>query len=417
LAWTASALAAGGLSWSAAPTSAAPTAVAASVGPTTGGWTVYHGDPLGTGTWTGLTAVNTSAPVWTSPQLDGEIYGQPHYAGGDVLVATENNTVYSLSAQTGSIVWSKHLATPVPNSDLPCGNISPVVGVTGTPVIDGSRRELFVVAEELTEDSVHHVLVGLDIGTGRVEVTVGVDPPGAEPAALLQRTGLNLDAGSVVFGMGGNYGDCAAYQGRVVSVAETGGSAAGYFTVAAGTGQDQGAVWMGGAAPAVDASGHVWVAVGNSSAHSSADRYDYSDSALELSSSLSLLSYFAPRDWAQDNAADRDMSTVPAVLNDGQVVVAGKSRIAYLLSGGGLGGIGGQEAELAVPCGDDIDGGVAVSGTTVYLPCLTGPVAVAARMRRLWSELAWPARSTGGCGRPSACGMTPHRPAKTPDGG
>ena len=55
------------------------------------------------------------------------------------------------------------------------------------------------------------------------------------------------------------------------------------------------------------------------------------------------------------------------------------------------GGIGGQQASLAGACGDDIDGGVAVEGTTVYLPCLSGTIAVPAsaspaRLRLLWSS-------------------------------
>ena len=63
-----------------------------------------------------------------------------------------------------------------------------------------------------------------------------VDPPGADTAALLQRTGLTLDAGQVVFGFGGNYGDCASYRGRVAAVPETGGTPK-YFTVDAAPGE------------------------------------------------------------------------------------------------------------------------------------------------------------------------------------
>ena len=70
------------------------------------------------------------------------------------------------------------------------------------------------------------------------------------------------------------------------------------------------------------------------------------------------------------------MSTAPALLSDGQVVLAGKSRIAYLLDGSDLGGIGGQQAALRSGCTEDIDGGTAVVGTTVYLPCLAGIIAV-----------------------------------------
>ena len=74
----------------------------------------------------------------------------------------------------------------------------------------------------------------------------------------------------MVFGMGGNYGDCAAYRGRVISVPETGG-AASVFTVDAAAGDSQGAVWMGGAAPVVSApQGTVYrgSTAGNGSVHS-----------------------------------------------------------------------------------------------------------------------------------------------------
>ena len=48
---------------------------------------------------------------------------------------------------------------------------------------------------------------------------------------------------------------------------------------------------------------------------------------------MRLEQFFAPDSWAADNASDRDMSTAPALLPDGQVVLAGKSRIVYLLNG------------------------------------------------------------------------------------
>src|SRR5580658_11167689 len=198
-------------------------------------------------------------------------------------------------------------------------------------------------------------------------MTQDVDPPGADAAALLQRTGLTLDGGQVVFGFGGNYGDCASYQGRVAAVPETGGTPK-YFTVDAAPGESQGAVWMGGAAPVIDGSGHVWVSTGNGSVYSDAHAYDDSDSVLELSSSLRLLQFFAPGAWASNNAQDLDLSTEPALLPDGQVVAAGKTRAAYLLNGAHLGGIGGQQATLSAACGDDVDGGNAVVGTVVYLP-------------------------------------------------
>ena len=340
-------------------------------------WTVYHGDPTGSGVAASVTAVDVSSPAWTSPALDGELYGEPLVSGGRVFVATENDTVYALSATTGAVVWSTHLATPVPSGSLPCGDISPTVGITGTPVIDEARGELFVVADELVHGRPAHQLVGLSTATGTVELNQNVDPSGSTPAALLQRTGLTLDAGRVVFGYGGNYGDCSTYHGWVLSVPEAGGTPA-TFAVDSAPGESQGAVWMGGAAPVVDAGGNIWVTVGNGSVSSSSHAYDNSDSVLELSPSLALEQYFAPSSWASDNAHDLDMSTAAALLGDGQVVAAGKARIVFLLNGSSLGGIGGQQAELADACGSDIDGGVAVVGTTVYLPCLSGPIAVQA---------------------------------------
>jgi polyvinyl alcohol dehydrogenase (cytochrome) len=230
-----------------------------------------------------------------------------------------------------------------------------------------------------------------------------VDPPGAVPADLLQRTGLTLDAGRVVFGMGGNYGDCATYRGRVVAVPVTGGTPR-YFTVDAAPGENQGAVWMGGAAPVVDSRGDIWVSTGNGSVYSYTHAYDDSDSVLELSSSLRLLQFFAPATWATNNSQDLDMSTAPVLLPDGQVILAGKSRIVYLLDGARLGGIGHQQATLGggqqtivgSACGDDIDGGIAVVGMTVYLPCLAGIIAVRATSSPPALHLLWSSGTGGG---------------------
>ncbi len=360
-----------------------------------GSWTVYHGSPAGTGVAGPVTGVDTRTRAWTSPVLDGQIYGEPLLFAGLVYVATENDTVYALSAATGAVVWSSHLASPVPSGDLPCGDITPVVGITGTPVIDPSRNEIFVVADELVRGAPAHVLAGLDTATGRTEMTQDVDPRGVDTAALLQRTGLTLDEGRVVFGMGGNFGDCASYRGRVMAAPETGGRPL-VFTVDAAPGQSQGAVWMGGAAPVVDAAGHVWVATGNGSVHSSSQGYDNSDSVLELSPDMRLLQYFAPTDWATNNAQDLDMSVAPVLLPDGQVILTGKSAIVYLLDGARLGGIGGQQATLGPACDDDIDGGFALTGMTVYLPCRTGIIAVRADQSPPSLHLLWSSGTGGG---------------------
>ena len=358
-------------------------------------WTVYHGAVDGSGVASSVTAVDLSRRAWTSPVLDGQLYGEPLVSGGFVFVATENDTVYALSSSTGAVVWSTHLGAPVPATALPCGDISPTAGITGTPVIDEARTEVFVVADELVAGRPAHMLVGLDSTSGKVELSQAVDPSGTTPSALLQRTGLTLDQGRVVFGYGGNYGDCGVYRGWVVSVAETGGAPA-TFDVDSGPGESQGAVWMGGAAPVVDTAGNIWVTVGNGSVTSSGHGYDDSDSVLELSPSLALLQYFAPSSWVSNNARDLDLATAPALLSDGQVVASGKTRAVYLLNSHTLGGIGGQEAILPGACGNDIDGGVAVQGTTVYLPCLAGPIAVQATSAPTGVRVLWRAAAGGG---------------------
>jgi outer membrane protein assembly factor BamB len=358
-------------------------------------WTVYHANARGTGVSTVLRAVNTSKRAWISPALQGQLYGEPLVYAGHVYVATEDDMVYALSALNGSVTWSRHVGSAVPSSALPCGNISPSVGITGTPVIDPSRQAIFVVADEMVKGKPEHQLVGLNTASGAVKLRVSVDPAGADPAALLQRTGLTLDAGRVVFGLGGNYGDCGSYRGRVVSVAETGSSTT-FFTVDANSGDRQGAIWMGGAAPIIDAKGNIWVSAGNGSVTTSGQAYDHSDSVLEISPSLQLKQYFAPASWAQDNASDADMSASPALLADGQVVQAGKSPNVYLLNGAHLGGIGHQETSLSGVCSNDIIGGTAVMGTTVYLPCSSGTVAIRVTASPPSLKVLWSASVGGG---------------------
>ena len=367
---------------------ATASALPASAGPSA--WTVYQGGAAGPGVAAGVGAVDTVRRAWTSRSLDGQLYGQPLVFDHRVYVATESDTVYALSAGTGRVIWSAHLGRAVPAGRLPCGNIAPTVGITGTPVIDPARDEIFVVADEVLRGAPAHILVGLAAASGKTELRQDVDPRRANPAALLQRTGLTIANNRVYFGFGGHYGDCGSYRGRLVGVPESGGKVT-YFTVDSAPGESQGAIWMGGGAPAVDSQGNLWVTTGNGSVHSGGHAYDHSDGLLEFSPSLRLLQFFAPRHWASNNAQDLDLSTEPALLSDGEVVVAGKNQTVYLLSRAHLGGIGRQQATLRTACGNDIDGGMAVTGTTVFLPCLNGTVAVKVtkpphRLRLLWSS-------------------------------
>ena len=134
----------------------------------------------GSGVAAAVSSVTLSSRAWTSPTLDGQLYGEPLVSGGRVFVATENDTVYALSATNGAVEWSSHVGTPVPSGSLPCGNISPSVGITGTPVIDEARSELFVVADELVNGSPAHELRRAEHGDGQDGADPGRRPGGID---------------------------------------------------------------------------------------------------------------------------------------------------------------------------------------------------------------------------------------------
>lgn len=364
-------------------------------------WTTYHANSVESAVAPTKQTFSRPTVAWTSPVLDGQLFGEPLVDGGLVVVATENDVVYALNGATGTVAWSTTVGTPVAAGLLPCGDISPNVGITSTPVIDAARSEVFVVADELINSVISHHLVGLSLTTGAMLLDQPVDPPGTLTAAQLQRPALALDQGSVEIAFGGNAGDCSTYHGWVVSVPETGG-ALQTFEVDPSPGNDQGAVWLGGAAPVVDGNGNIWVATGNGSNTSGSP--DFSDSVVELSPSLGVVQTFTPSTWPGDNATDADLgSSPPALMGKGLVFMAGKSQTAYLLNQSALGGVGGQVAERFSFCGNDVDGGEAFTSTVVYAPCLNGIVAVRVtvrghRMRVLWST------PTGSSGPPIIAG-------------
>ncbi len=340
-----------------------------------------------------------SRRAWTSPVLDGQLYGEPLVADGRVVAATENDTVYVMAANSGHILWSRHLASAVPSRYLPCGDISPEVGITGTPVIDLARHEIFVDADTLISGppasggvEASHRLFGLDLFTGKVELDEAAMPnAGEDQLAQLQRPGLALDDGSVVIAYGQNAGDCPGpngpAHGYVVAIPETGGPLH-YFQI--GSGRDRGAVWMGGSSPVVDPHGNVYVASADGYDLGAGQRYDDSDAVLELSPTMHLESVFYPKDWQMLSADDLDLGTGDPMLVDGFVFQVGKTDIAYLLRQGHLGGKEGEVASLPM-CSGDPDGGRALEGSVVYVPCPNGVTAVkvstkAPYLKQLWTD-------------------------------
>jgi outer membrane protein assembly factor BamB len=326
-------------------------------------WTTYHHDNLRTGR-AGSGTVSSAKPGWVSEALDGRVYAEPLAFDGDIFVATENDSVYALNAQTGAIVWRTHIGTPVPGSVLPCGDINPS-GITGTPVVDPATGTIYVVA---FERPANHSLVALSTSDGRILFTHAADPQGADPMVEQQRAALSLGNGMVYWLFGGLDGDCGQYHGWAVGLNASGAGSTVLYQVPTGR---EGGIWAPSGA-VIDPAGNVFVATGNGD---SATTYDHGDSVIELSPMLKELGYFAPSNWVQLNQADADLGSAgPAAVGQGLLFQIGKEGVAYLLNSTNLGGIGGQVYSKDV-C-SSVFGGVAVSGSGVFVPCSDGLVAV-----------------------------------------
>jgi len=346
---------------SATTTSAPPTRTGAQ-------WATYFGD----NSRRGVASDGPASPAalrrqWESESLDGDVYAQPLLVGDRVVIATENDTLYSLDASDGAIMWKAHLGEPMAGSSLPCGNVDPV-GITSTPVVDATGNRVYVVG--LVQPG-RDVLFEVDLSSGRVVDSVGVDAEGADPLVHNQRAALTLADGKVFVPYGGRFGDCGDYHGRVVSVpvSPTGfGSISSYLLPT----QGQGGFWAPpGAAVAGD--GSLYLASGNSS---STGDYDYGNSVVRLGADLRVLDSFAPANWAALGRSDTDLgSTGPVLLPTSRVFQVGKGGTGYLLDAEHLGGIGG-ELHSGDVCNSGAFGAVAHDGDTLYVPCSNGVVQV-----------------------------------------
>lgn len=328
----------------------------------------------------------TKLTVAASAKLDAAIYASPlvlrDAPGPLVIAATENNSLYALR-NNGSVVWRRHIGTPVDGGTLPCGNINPT-GMTGTPAYDASSGLVFVVAF-LTGH--HHELVAVDARTGAVAWTKPVDPPGSHPEVEQQRAALLVSGGRVWVAYGGLDGDCGPYHGYLVGVATNGQGSLLIYQVPSSR---EAGIWTP-AGPAADDSGHIYVSVGNGAQTDPKANYDMSDSVIELDQNLKVVSFFAPATWAKENARDLDLGTTgPLLLPDGRVFVAGKAGNAYLLQQGNLGGLGGN-----VPTNPlcTAFGGAAYANGVVYVPCTNGVRAL--RISGTTMTPSWHAKPAG----------------------
>jgi outer membrane protein assembly factor BamB len=355
--------------------SASPSAIASPSPRKLADWPQYHRNSVRTGLGPAIPVLDGPRRAW-AVNVDADVYASPLIVEKRVIVATENNTVYALDLASGGPVWTRHLGTPVAAATLPCGNIGPVTGITGTPAADAVAGELYVVA---FVSGYHHVLFTLSLSDGSVIRQQAIDPGGSLPQVQQERGALTLGSGYVYIPLGGLAGDCGNYHGYVVGVPVGGGATVTYRTPSA----RESGVWTPMGVTVAD-DGTVYVATGNGSNSSS---FDYSNSVLQLSPDLKLQGYFAPSNWRALDAGDIDLGSVGVALlsSPGVLVSVGKEGVAYLLKIGRLGGIGGQVAAQHVCAG--AFGGSAWNGSTLYLPCtdaLTAVTVSATGLHTLW---------------------------------
>jgi uncharacterized protein (TIGR03437 family) len=302
-----------------------------------------------------------------SQSVDGQVYGQPLYLAGVnvagngfhnvVLVATEHDSVYAFDADSNaganaSPLWEVHFTngttvTTVSAADVNCTQIDPEIGITGTPVIDPSSGTIYVVAMTKTigaTTSYMQQLHALDITSGAERpgspVTIQASFPGTgdggntvvfQPKNYKQRPGLLLLHG-VVYTAWSSHCDIGKYHGWLIAYdAKTLQQVAVYNNTPNG---NEGSFWAGGAAPASDSSGNIFLVAGNGTFDAEQGVGDLGETFIKLSSSsgLQVVDYFAPFNFKQLNSQDLDVGSAGvAFLGD----EAGNSSHPHLMAGAG----------------------------------------------------------------------------------
>ena len=312
----------------------------------------YHNDLARTGQNLNETILSPSnvnsasfGKLFANP-VDGQVYAQPLYVANVVIpnqgihnvvyVATENNTVYAFDADThGAPLWQTSLSinggTAVPSSDVNCPDVVPVIGVTGTPVIDPTTNTLYVVAKTKEGPSYFQRLHALDIATGAekfggpvaIEATVSGTGDGSngttitfDPFQQLNRPGLALVNG-VVYIAWGAFGDTDFYHGWVIGYTYNGAAFQKVGVFNSTPDGQEGGIWMSGAGPAADAQGNIYLTIGNGSFDlDQTGQRDAGDSFVKLSTrnGLVLSDYFTPFNQECLDGRDEDLGAGGVLL-------------------------------------------------------------------------------------------------------
>jgi PKD repeat protein len=348
---------------------------------------------------------------------DGAIYAQPLWVanvtiGGVkhnvVYVATQHDGLFAFDADANPCVrlWNANLIdanhggttgeTSVPDSlvqnvGVGGSDITPEIGVTGTPVIDPSTNTLYVVSKSSNASgTVFQRLHAIDITTGNekfggpANIGPSITYPGSGDGGTTvtfsthyqnQRCGLALVNGTV-YVVWASHGDILPYYGWVVSFNAATLAVKNVLNLSPNV--QYGGIWMSGGAPAADSNGNLYVITGNATfdvTNASGPKNDYGDSALQLSPTLNINSYFAPSDESMDNAVDHDFGSGGATLivNDASaspkhlLVGGGKDGTLYVLDGDTMGGFGDTKARQFFNIGSNVFATGAFWDNTYYI--------------------------------------------------
>lgn len=343
----------------------------------------YHNNTMRTGAYTDETVLapsNVSSQTFGklfSAQIDGDAYAQPLYVPGVnipgagnhnvVYVATEHDSVYAFDADSGVLLWKRSFIDPangiatVPYMDTGCTNLTPEIGITGTPVIDPATGTLYVVAMTKENGVYFHRLHALDIATGAEKfggpVTITAAAPGTGPGSVggtvtmeqlkaLQRSALLLEDGVVYVAFASNC-DIAPYDGWVLGYDAS--DLAQLYAYNDAPDGSQAGIWMSGGGPAASPdAGDIYVSTGNGTFDANTGGPDYGDSVLRLSpgaSALSPVDFFTPSNQAALDVQDLDLGSSGVTLLPDQasgpahlLVTSDKQGTIYLIDRDNMGG-------------------------------------------------------------------------------
>lgn len=327
----------------------------------------YHADPARSGDYItpGLdwqTVAQMHRDTTFDGRVEGHIYAQPLYwrapgtTHGLIIVATENNIVAALDAETGQTAWHVALGSPAPYGALPCGDISPL-GITGTPVIGPETGAIYLDAMVNQTGGPQHLVFGLRASDGAV---LSGWPINAEtalrqfhvdfiPRQQNERAALALLDNRLFIAFSGHFGDCGTYHGIVLGIATT----LPHPVAAWATRGVKGGIWSPAGISIAD--GALFFTTGNTA---SPEIWGDGEGVFRLAPDLAHTDnprdYYAPKNWKELDDDDLDLSgaaPLPVDVPDNggtahRLVAFGKDGNAYLLNRDDLGGIGGQIAIL-----------------------------------------------------------------------